>query len=50
LKNVEHFGANERIGEPDDPATLAVEKFLLSLPGKKRVPEWIPAQFAPPPE
>ena len=48
LDHVEHFGANERIGEPDDPATRAVEEFLLSLPGKKRTPEWIPAQLFPP--
>ncbi len=42
LDGVEHFGANERIGEPGDPATIAVENFLLSLPGKKRTPSWQP--------
>ena len=50
LDHVEHFGANERIGEPDDITTNAVEQFLLSLPGEKRSPQWIPAQFSPPPK
>lgn len=40
LKNVEHFGANERIGEPGDITTKAVEEFLLSLPGRKKSPSW----------
>ena len=40
LDGVEHFGANERIGEPGEPATIAVEDFLVSLPGKKRPPSW----------
>lgn len=42
LDHVEHFGANERIGEPGDPTTTSVEKFLLSLPGKKSTPSWSP--------
>ena len=40
LDGVGHFGANERIGEPEHPASIAVEEFLLSLPGNKRNPEW----------
>lgn len=31
LSHVEHFGANERMGQPDDPTTLAVERFLRML-------------------
>ena len=31
LNHVEHFGANERIGEPGDPTTTAVERFLQML-------------------
>jgi arylformamidase len=31
LTHVEHFGANERIGEPGDVTTAAVERFLESL-------------------
>ncbi|NKB38373.1 MAG: carboxylesterase family protein [Gammaproteobacteria bacterium] len=40
LEGVEHFGANDRIGDPDHPASIAVEEFLLSLPGTKKSPEW----------
>ena len=40
LEGVDHFGANENIGEPDHPASNAVEEFLLSLPGKKKTPQW----------
>ncbi|MFT5350629.1 MAG: arylformamidase [Gammaproteobacteria bacterium] len=50
LDHVEHFGANERIGEPGDVTTRAVEQFLLSLEGKKRTPQWIHAQPPPPPK
>ena len=49
LDHVEHFGANERIGEPDDITTRAVEEFLLSLPGKKRSSQWMSAPLSPPP-
>ena len=31
LDDVEHFGANERIGEPGHPSTVAVERFLRML-------------------
>jgi arylformamidase len=40
LEHVQHFGANERIGQPGDVTTAALEKFLGSIPGKKRAPAW----------
>ena len=36
LDHVEHFGANERIGEPGDITTVAVERFLGALRGSDR--------------
>ena len=36
LDHVEHFGANERIGEPGDITTVAVERFLDTLRGSDR--------------
>ena len=45
LDHVEHFGANERIGEPGDATTVAVERFLMSLPGNKRTPKWVDARI-----
>lgn len=45
LDHVEHFGANERIGEPGDVTTVSLENFLMSLPGKKRAPNWVSADF-----
>ena len=45
LDHVEHFGANERIGEPGDHTTVAVEQFLMSLPGRKRAPGWVKVEF-----
>lgn len=36
LDHVEHFGANERIGEPGDITTVAVERFLAALSGEGR--------------
>jgi len=36
LDHVEHFGANERIGEPGDITTVAVERFLGALRGPDR--------------
>lgn len=40
LDHVQHFGANERIGQPGDVTTYAVERFLAGIPGKKRAPAW----------
>jgi len=40
LDHVEHFGANERMGEPGDVVTLAVESFLGSLVTSKRPFGW----------
>ena len=39
LDHVEHFGANERIGEPGDITTVAVERFLGALrdPDRKQM-------------
>jgi arylformamidase len=42
LDHVEHFGANEYIGRPGDITTVSVERFLASIPGKKRAPKWTP--------
>jgi acetyl esterase/lipase len=42
LDHVEHFGANERIGVPGDITTVSVERFLASIPGKKRAAKWTP--------
>jgi acetyl esterase/lipase len=42
LDHVEHFGANERIGQPGDITTVSVERFLASIPGKKRAAKWTP--------
>jgi len=50
LNHVEHFGANERIGEPGDVTTKTVEQFLLLLGGKTRASQWTPAQSSPPPK
>ena len=40
LDHVEHFGANERLGQPGDIITVSLERFLASIPGKKRAPHW----------
>jgi arylformamidase len=45
LDHVEHFGANERIGQPGDITTVSVERFLASVPGKKRAAKWTPGTF-----
>jgi arylformamidase len=42
LDHVEHFGANERIGQSGDITTVSVERFLASIPGKKRAAKWTP--------
>jgi acetyl esterase/lipase len=42
LDHVEHFGANERIGQSGDITTASVEGFLASIPGKKRAAKWMP--------
>jgi len=44
LDHVEHFGANERLGDPGDITTVATEQFLMSIPGKKRAPQWTAAR------
>lgn len=43
LDHVEHFGANERIGEPGDLTTVSVERFLDDLTGRKEPARWMPA-------
>jgi arylformamidase len=45
LDHVEHFGANERLGVPGDITTVALERFLASVPGKKREPHWTAGSF-----
>jgi len=40
LDHVEHFGANERIGEPGDITTVSVERFLDSITGRETPAEW----------
>jgi arylformamidase len=40
LDHVEHFGANEKLGVPGDITTVSLERFLASVPGKKRAPHW----------
>jgi arylformamidase len=40
LDHVEHFGANERMGDPGDVTTVSLERFLESIPGKKRKAKW----------
>jgi arylformamidase len=43
LDHVEHFGANERIGEPGDITTVSVEHFLDAITGRKSPAAWAPA-------
>jgi arylformamidase len=45
LDHVEHFGANERLGVPGDITTISLERFLASVPGKKREPHWTAGSF-----
>ena len=40
LDHVEHFGANERLGEPGDVITAKVEEFLTSIATSKRAVGW----------
>ncbi len=40
LDHVEHFGANERIGESGDVTTIAVERFLDSITGRETPAKW----------
>ena len=44
LDHVEHFGANERIGEPGDITTVSVERFLDSITGRKMPAKWTSAR------
>jgi acetyl esterase/lipase len=44
LDHVEHFGANERIGEPGDITTIAVERFLDSITGRETPAQWTSAR------
>jgi arylformamidase len=44
LDHVEHFGANERMGDPGDVTTVSLERFLESIPGKKRKAQWTAAK------
>ena len=43
LDHVEHFGANERIGESGDITTISVEHFLDSITGRETPAKWISA-------
>lgn len=45
LDHVEHFGSNEKLGVPGDVTTVSLERFLASLPGKKRAPHWTPGSL-----
>ena len=49
LDHVEHFGANERIGEPGDITTVSVERFLDSITGRASPAQWKSARPGPPP-
>jgi len=40
LDHVEHFGANERIGESGDITTVSVERFLDSITGRATPARW----------
>ncbi len=40
LDHVEHFGANERIGEPGDITTISIERFLDSITGRETPAMW----------
>jgi arylformamidase len=44
VDHVEHFGANERLGEPGDVITATVEGFLSSLATSKRPIGWKPGK------
>jgi acetyl esterase/lipase len=44
LNHVEHFGANERIGEPGDITTIEVERFLDSITGRQTPAQWTSAR------
>lgn len=44
LDHVEHFGANEQIGEPGDITTVSVERFLDSITGRPAPAEWTSAR------
>ena len=44
LGHVEHFGANERIGEPGDLTTVSVERFLDSITGRATPARWTSAR------
>ena len=49
LDHVEHFGANERIGESGDITTVSVERFLDSITGRTSPATWKSAlPMAPP--
>lgn len=51
LDHVEHFGANERIGESGDITTVSVEHFLDSITGRTTPAAWKSAMpSAPPPK
>jgi acetyl esterase/lipase len=43
LDHVEHFGANERIGESGDITTVSLEHFLDSITGRKSPARWTAA-------
>jgi acetyl esterase/lipase len=45
LDHVEHFGSNEKLGVPGDITTVSLERFLASVPGKKRAPHWTPGSL-----
>ena len=45
LDHVEHFGANERMGEGGDVTTYTVEKFLDSITGRPAPAKWPNPRF-----
>jgi arylformamidase len=44
LDHVEHFGANERIGESGDITTVSLERFLDSITGRESPARWTAAR------
>ncbi|MEJ8566111.1 alpha/beta hydrolase [Elongatibacter sediminis] len=44
VDHVEHFGANERMGEPGDIITVELERFLDSITGRASPAQWTSAR------
>lgn len=47
LDHVEHFGANERMGDPGDITTVELERFLDSITGRETPATWQSAMPGP---